>query len=114
MLTSLDWLVILFMGLAFASLLSLALMFLIRNKIVRYVSMGIVLASAAGAAFFGFMVGFSGYFLGQLAISLLAVALIVAAIVLGIIGAKRPKLFLVARILAAASVVFGMLSAFFI
>lgn len=114
MLTSLDWLVILFMGLAFASLLSLALMFLLKNKVVRYIAMGLVLATAASAAFFGFMVGITGYFMGQLAIALLSFSLIAAAIVLGIIGAKRPKLFLVARIVAAASLVLGMLSAFFI
>ena len=52
MLTSLDLLVILFMGLAFVSLLSLALMFLIKNKVVRYITMGLVLTAAAAAAFF--------------------------------------------------------------
>lgn len=76
--------------------------------------MGVVLSAAAAAAFFGIMVGVTGAFLGQLAVALLAVALIVASVVLGILGAKRPKLFLVARIVAAASIVIGMLGAFFI
>lgn len=66
------------------------------------------------AAFFGIMVGVTGAFLGQLAVALLAVALIVASVVLGILGAKRSKLFLIARIVAAASIVIGMLGAFFI
>ncbi len=114
MLTSLDLLVILCMGLAFVSLLSLALMFLIKNKVVRYITMGLVLTAAAAAAFFGFMVGLSGCFMGQAAIALLAFSLIAAAIVLSIIGAKRPKLFLVARIIAAASLVLGMLCGFYI
>ena len=83
MLNSLDWLVILFMGLASVSMLSLALMFLSKNKIVRYVTMGTVLAAAGIAAFFGFMVGITGYFIGQLAIALMAGLLVAGAVALG-------------------------------
>lgn len=73
--------------------LSLALMFLIRNKVVRYVAMGVALSAAAAAAFFGIMVGVTGAFLGQLAVALLAVALIVASVVLGILGESVPSCF---------------------
>ena len=114
MITSLDLLVILFMGLAFAALLSVVLMFLIKNKVVRYVAMGAVLVTAACAATFGFLVGFAGAFLGQIAVAALAVLLIPTAIVLSIIGAKHKNLFLVARLVSVASMVLGMLSAFFI
>ena len=114
MFTNLDALVVLFMGLAFAALLSVVLMFLIRNKVVRYVAMGAVLITAACAATFGFLVGFTGAFLGQIAVAALAVLLIPTAIVLSVFGAKHPKLFLVARLVSVASMVLGMLSAFFI
>lgn len=114
MLTSLDWLVVLFMGLAFTAMLSLAIMFLIKNRIARYVSMGLVLATAAAAAFFGFMVGITGFFLFQIGVALSAAALIVTAIVLTIRKAKDPKVFLAARITASAALVLGMMSAFFI
>ena len=114
MLHSLDWLVILFMGLASVSMLSLALMFLSKNKIVRYVTMGTVLAAAGIAAFFGFMVGITGYFIGQLAIALMAGLLVAGAVALGVLGAKNAKLFLYSRIASVAALVLGMTSAFFI
>jgi len=114
MLTFLDLLVILFMGLAFVSLLSLALMFLIKRKVVQYVTMGVACAAAAIAAFFGLMVGVTGYFTFQIAVSLVAMGLIAASVALAIIGVKQPKQFLYAKISTVAALVLSMLSAFFI
>ena len=114
MLNSLDWLVILFMGLAGVAILSLALMLLCKNKVVRYVTTGIVLAAAGVAAFFGFMVGITGYFIGQLAVALMAGLLIAGAVALGVLGTKNTKLFLYSRIASVMALVLGMASAFFI
>ena len=113
-LNSLDWLIILFMGLAGVAALSLALMFLCKNKVVRYVTMGTALAAAGGAAFFGFMVGITGYFIGQIAVAVLSGLLIAGSVALGVFGVKNAKMFLYARIASVAALVLGMASAFFI
>ena len=68
MLNSLDLLVIVFMVIVALTLLSLALMFLIRNKTARRVFFYIVLVLGLYVATIGLRIGFSGYFFEQIAL----------------------------------------------
>ena len=102
------------MGLAFVSLLSLVLMFLLNNRAVKYVMTGVVLLVAAFSAFFGLMVGITGCFIGQIGVSLMSALLIVVSIILSVLGAKRSKLLSASYITSAAALVAGLSSAFFI
>ena len=114
MLNSLDWLVILFMSLAGIAVLSLVLMLLSKNKVVRAVTTGTMLAAAGVAAFFGFMVGITGYFVGQIAVALMAGLLIAGAVIFAILGKKSEKMFMYSRVASVSALVLGMASAFFI
>lgn len=112
MLTSLDLLVIAFMAITALSLLAALLMFLIRNKTVRRVSLYIVSALALYLAAMGFYIALYG-FVGQALIALLAGAAAIGAVVLDIIGAKKgfDRLSLASRICAAAALVIGFINA---
>ena len=60
------------------------------------------------------MVGITGYFVGQIAVALMAGLLIAGAVVLGVLGTKNTKMFLYSRIASVSALVLGMASAFFI
>lgn len=113
MLTSLDLLILVFIGFAFAVLVSVCLMFLIKNRIVRRVCLYISIVIGIIMAFLGYMIS-SGMFPMQTATAMMTALASVGALVFDIVGRKNDKLFLVARIIAAASVAVGFINAFLI
>ena len=111
MLNSLDLLVIVFMVLAALSFLALLLMFLIKNKIVRSVSIGLsTLVTVATAAFAVYVCGVD--YLGQSVIGVLAALGAISAFVLDILNykLKNDKIGLAARITSAAALVVGVIN----
>lgn len=100
------------MVVAALSLLSVLLMFLIKNKIVKRVSLCIVSATALYLAAMGFYIALYG-FIGQAVIAVLVGAAAVGAIILDIIGAKKgiDSLGLASRICAAAALIIGFINA---
>ncbi len=112
MLTSLDLLVIVFMVLAVLTLLAVSLMFLIRNKIAKYVFFCITTVLGLFVSLIAFLIGFSGFFQIQMAVSLLTAVVGIGAVVLAIVGRKHKALFLIARLASIAVLVVGFFNAF--
>lgn len=111
MFTSLDLLIVAVMALAAAGMLSLALMFLIRNEKVRRICLGIVAALAVYMGYVGFRIHFPG-FLPQMILALVLGLVGVGAVVLAKVKKDNKKVFLTARIMASVAMVAGMLNAF--
>lgn len=111
MLTSLDWLVIVYMGMVALSLLSVCLMFLVRKPIVRKASLYIAAALGLYAASVGIRLGTS-LFPMQTAMAVLAGVGSIAAIVLERKSKGDEKKFRTARILSTASLAVGVISTF--
>jgi len=111
MFTSLDLLIIVFMVLAAAALLSLCLMFLIRNKPARIVFFYIASALGLYVSWVGFRIGVGGLFSFQIAIGVLTALMCIGALVLERISKGNDKIFLAARILSVAALVIGFFNA---
>ena len=111
MLTSLDLLIIVFMALAAVTLLSLALMFLIRNKTARKVFFYIASALGLYVSWVGFRIGIGGLFSFQIAIGVLTALMCIGAFVLERISKGNDKMFLDARILSVSALVIGFFNA---
>ena len=111
MFTSLDLLIIVFMALAAAALLSLCLMFLIRNKPARIVFFHIASALGLYVSWVGFRIGIGGLFTIQIAIGILTALMCVGAFVLERVSKGNNKMFLIARIISAAALVIGFFNA---
>ncbi|MBE6893697.1 MAG: hypothetical protein E7482_06775 [Ruminococcaceae bacterium] len=111
MLTSLDWLVIVYMGMVAASLLSLCLMFLVRRPRIKQVCLYIVAALGVYAASVGIRIGL-GLFPVQVAVGVAAGAASIGAIVLERTAKGSEKKLKTARILAAAALVIGVINTF--
>lgn len=111
MFTSLDLLIIVFMALAVATLLSLALMFLIKDQKARRVCLYIASAIGLYISWVGFRIGFSGMFPIQIAVGIVTALMCVCAFVLERVGKDNGKTFLYARILCAAALVLAFFNA---
>ena len=111
MFTSLDFLVIAFMGLAALTLLSLALMFLLKNKTAKRVFFYIVVALGLYISSIGLRIGLSGWFTAQIGFGVLTVLLGIGAFVVERISKGNERMLLVARILAAAALALSFLNA---
>jgi len=112
MLTYLDLLVIVFMALAAATLLSVVLMFAIKNRTFRRVCLYVTTALGAYTAAMGIYIGFKGLFFGQLAVGVATALALIGGIVMERISSKgNDKLFLAARITSAAALVIGLINA---
>lgn len=117
MLNSLDALVIVFMALAAFALLSVVLMFLIKHKTVKNVCFYVVCALALYVSTIGLRIGLGGWFTEQIGLGVITALMSVGAVVLSLFAVKHEnpeKLFLPARIAAAASLALGLANAFFI
>ena len=114
MLTGLDLLVIIFMGLAAGTLLSLCLMFFLKNKKAKRVCFYVVCALALYVSTIGLRIGLAGWFVEQIAIGILAMLASVAAFVLERISKGDEKKLRIARIISAAALTLGLANAFFI
>ena len=113
MFTSLDLLIIVFMALAAAALLSLSLMFLIRNKPAKKVFFYIASVLGLYVSWVGFRIGIGGLFSFQIAIGVLTALMCIGAFVLERVSKGHDKMFLAARILSAAALVIGFFNAIF-
>ncbi len=111
MLTSLDLLVIVFMVLAAATLLSLSLMFLIRNKTAKKVCFYVTSALGIYMSWVGFRIGIGGIFPIQIALGIVTALVCVGAIVFERVRKGNEKAFLISRILSASALVIGLFNA---
>lgn len=110
MITFLDLLIIVSMVLMAASMLSVVLMFLIRNKTVQHVCFYIAAALSLYIGYVGIRINWPGFF--SQAVLAAALALVsVAALVLVLLKKNDDRMFLYARIAAAAALVIGIVNA---
>lgn len=112
MFTSLDLLVIIFMGIFALTLLSLCLMFLLKNKIAKRVCFYVVTVLGLYVSTIGLRIGLGGWFTVQIAVSVLTVAAGVAALVLDLIAKDDEKKRRIARILSAVTLLVALINAF--
>ena len=110
MFTSLDLLVIVFMALAAVSLLSLGLMFLIKNKKVQKMCFYAVSALTVYLAYVGIRIGL-GMFPIQVALGIVAALSVIGALVLERVSKDNQKMFLIARLIAVVALVLGFCNA---
>lgn len=103
MLTSLDLLVIVFIVLAALTLLSLCLMFLLKNTVARRVFFYVLSVIGIYVSWIGFRIGYGGYFPIQMAVGVLTAASFVGAFVLERVFRKNGKVFLISRIASAVT-----------
>lgn len=113
MITSLDLLVLVFMALMALGAMSLVLMFLIRNNIARRVFMYVSVALGVYLAIVGFTISMGAFPFMDL-VSVVIITGCIAAVVFERISKFNKHFFTVARILAAAGVVLGLLNVFVI
>ncbi len=111
MFTSLDLLVIVFMILAAATLLSLALMFLIRNKTAKRVFFYITSALGLYMSWVGFRIGFGGLFPIQMVVGVVTALACIGAFILERVSKGNDKMLLIARIISAAALVIALFNA---
>ena len=111
MLNSLDLLVIVFLGMAAVGLLSLSLMFLFKKTVPKRI--GLYAAAVLGmvTAVVGVQLGLS-LVSGHLAVGALVGIASIASVVLERMSKGNEKKFGIARILAGAALVVGILNAF--
>lgn len=110
MFTFLDLLIIVSMVLIAASFLSLVLMFLIRNKKIQRVCFYITAALGVYIGYVGIRINWLG-FEGQAILAAVMVLVSISAFVLGLVKKNDDKMFLYARIAAAAALVVGTVNA---
>ena len=110
MITFLDLLIIVSMVLIAASFLSVVLMFLIRNKKVQRVCFYIAAALGLYIGYVGFRINWPG-FSGQAILAAVLALVGAGAFVLERIKKDDEKMFLYARIAAAAALILGAVNA---
>jgi len=113
MLNSLDLLIIVALVLIAASLLSLVLMFLVKNKTVKRICLYLVSALGIYLGYVGAYINWPG-FGGQIAVGVIVALASIAAVVLELCSKGSESKNLVARIMAAAALVIGVANAFLI
>lgn len=113
MFTFLDLLIVVVMALAAASVLSLALMFLIKNKTAQRVFFYVTAALGVYIGTVGFRINWLG-FAFQAGLAILMALLCVAALVLERVKKNDEKIFLFSRIMASAGLVIGVANAFLV
>ena len=115
MLNSIDLLVIVFMSISALSLIALLLMGLMKNKIVRRISVCIAAAITLYTSWVGIMF-FGSYFIEQAILGILVGVAAIGAVVLTFVGAKKhnEKFEKIARIASSLALVAGIMNIFFI
>ena len=114
MFTFLDLLVVVFMVIVALALLFLCLMFLLKNKTAKRVFFYVVLVLGLYVSTIGLRIGFGGFFTAQMNIAVFTILSCIGAFVLERVCKGNDKLFLVARIAAAATLVLALANAFLI
>ena len=111
MVTFLDLLVVVVMVLSAVSLVAIALMFLVKNRIVKRVCLYIVSAFGIYMGYVGLRILWAG-FPAQAALAVLTTMVSIGAVVLERLGRDGSKTFLAAQVMASLSLIVGMLNAF--
>lgn len=109
--TFLDLLVTVFIGLAILGLFAIGLMFLGKSHKLQQVCLYLVAALGIYACFVGVRIGFPFYPMQYMS-AILAGAMGVFAVILERLSKKDEKNFKIARFVAVASFVIGMIAAF--
>jgi len=110
MLTFLDLLIIVSMVLIGASLVSLVLMFLVKNKKLQRVCFYIAVALSLYIGYVGIQINWP-FFMGQAVLAVVLALVSVGALVLERLKKNNDKMFLYARIAACAALVIGVINA---
>lgn len=110
MVTFLDLLIIVSMALIAASLLSVVLMFLIRNKKVQRVCFYIAAALSLYMAYVGIRINWPDFY-GQAVLAVVLALVSIGSVVLERVKKNNDKIFLITRIAAAAALVIGVINA---
>ena len=113
MVTFLDLLILVSMVLIAAGMLSLVLMFLVRSKKVQKVCFWIAVALGVYIGTVGIRINWPGFY-GQAVLAAALALVSIGALVLERVKKDDEKLFLYARIAAAASLTLGIVNALFI
>lgn len=113
MITFLDLLILVSMVLIAAGMLSLALMFLVRSKKVQRVCFYVAVALGVYIGTVGIRINWPGFY-AQAVLAAAMMLLSIGALALERIRKGDEKMFLYARIAAAAALVVGILNALFI
>ena len=111
MITSLDYLVILFLGLAVLSVLSIVMMFAVKNTVVRKVFFYIAAAIGLYTAYAGFITTWP-MFANQSYLAIIFGACAIIAVILERTSKYNEKRFSLARVLVTLAVVVGMINSF--
>ena len=114
MFTSLDLLIVVSMGLAALTLLSLCLMLLLRNRTAKRVFFYIVDVLALYMATVGLRIGISGMFTGQIYFAVIFALVGIGAFVLERLSRGDEKKLRIARILATVALLGGFANALLI
>lgn len=113
MFTSFDLIIIVAMVLLAASLVSLVLMFLLKNKKAQRVCFFIAAALGIYLGTVGFRINWPGFFF-QAMLAIVLALVCVAAIVIALRKKNDEKMFRIARIMAMAGLVIGFANALLI
>ena len=113
MFTFLDLLIVVVLALAAAGMLAMALMFLIKNKLVQRVCLYVVIALGVYIGTVGFRINWLGFEV-QAGLAILMALVGIGALVLERVKKNDEKMFLLSRIMAAGALVVGMANAFFV
>lgn len=111
--TFLDLLIVVSMLMLAGGLLSVVLMFAIRNQIVRRVFFYVTVALGLYVGYVGARINWLD-FPGQMMLAILMALTGVAALVLERVGHKSEKSFLIARLMSAAALTVGLVNALMI
>ena len=114
MFTFLDLLIVVFMVLLALALVTIPLMFLLKNKTAKKICFYVVTALALYVAYGGMRIGLVGSFDSQLLLGLFVGLVSIASLVVSLVLRKNEKVFLITRIASASVLVLGMLNAFII
>ena len=109
--TFLDLLIVVVLALAAVSLVAIALMFLVKNTKVRRVCLWLVAALGVYIGYVGIRINYLGFLPEMLLAGLMALTGI-GAVVLERLSKGDEKKFLIARIMASAALLVGMINAF--
>ena len=110
MFTSLDLLIAVFMIVSRLILVSISLVFLIKNKTVKRVFFYIILALSAG----GLRIGIAGQFNTRILLGVLVILVSIVELVLERVFKNNEEYFLATRILSSVALVLGFANAFMI
>ena len=113
MFTFLDLLIVVVMALAAASILSLLLTFLVKNKTAQRVFFYVIAALGTYIGTVGFRINWPGFGF-QVILAVVMALLCIAAVVLERLKKHDAKMFLAARVMASAGLVIGLANAFLV